>query len=89
MNRKNWSTRNYRLVNTPKRSAPTLEPLTAGLQFLKDAELIDLKALSECEGFLLYEGLLKKDWEASTYSEDAVDNISTVAVVDVPECKIT
>lgn len=60
-------------------------PLVKGLYFYENTEMIPDEALSECDGFICYEGVLKKD-HALVLCEDLVNNAAYFAAANLPIC---
>lgn len=75
-----------RIVSTPTREPQDIGVLIKGLDFSKNPEEIELKALSECDGFIIHSGLLKKDWNVIDSANVPCDNIVITAKASVEEC---
>lgn len=75
-----------RVVYTPGRGETDVKVLTKGLNFSKNPEKIDNTGISECDGFMLYSGLLRKDWSIIDSANVACDNITITAKASVDTC---
>jgi hypothetical protein len=68
-----------------RRGVFTGEPLLKGLQVYKNKETIQDEALTECDGFINYQGCLKKDHKL-TLVADIADGISYYGGGELPIC---
>jgi len=75
-----------RVTRIPYRIPQEFEVLTSGLDFSKNPEEIDKKALSECDGFIIYSGVLRKDWNVTDSANVPCDNIVITVKASVPAC---
>ncbi len=77
---------NWRVVKTPTRQEGDLPSWVKGLQLSLDPELIDMSCVSDVDGFVIYSGLWRKDWNLVNSNVETMDNITTVAKADCEEC---
>jgi len=75
-----------RYIKTPSRKESPVGVLTKGLDFTKESEKTDQQCISECDGFIVYSGVLKKDWNVIDSANVACDNITITAAASVEVC---
>lgn len=75
-----------RIVKTPTRVEKDIGVLTKGLDFSKNPEKINDQGLAECDGFIAYSGVLKKDWAIIDSANVPCDNITQTAKASVDVC---
>ena len=75
-----------KVIYTPGRRETDVKVLTKGLNLSKNPEKIDDTGLTECDGFMLYSGLLRKDWSVIDSANVACDNITITAKASVETC---